>query len=249
MLRLEGKIAVITGGNSGIGLATARRFVEEGAFAYITGRRQGELDKVVAVIGRNAKAIRADVSEVTDLDRLFAQIGAEKGKIDVLVANAGFVEPQSLGAITAEHFDKTFGINARGTLFTVQKALPLMREGGSIILISSIAAMKGFPAHDTYSASKAAIRSYARTWTTELKDRHIRVNTLSPGPVETPIFESYGALGDDADKVREQLKALIPLGRMGRPEEVANAALFLASDESSFVAGINLVVDGGLSAV
>jgi NAD(P)-dependent dehydrogenase (short-subunit alcohol dehydrogenase family) len=244
MLRLEDKIAVITGGNSGIGLATARRFVEEGAFAYITGRRQGELDKAVAVIGRNVKAIRADVSEVADLDRLFAQIGAEKSKIDVLVANAGFVEPQSLGAITAEHFDKTFGVNARGTLFTVQKALPLMREGSSIILISSIAAMKGFPEHDTYSASKAAIRSYARTWTAELKDRHIRVNTLSPGPVETPIFEAY-----DGDNVREQLKALIPLGRLGRPDEVANAALFLASDESSFVAGINLVVDGGLSAV
>ncbi|HEX4194279.1 MAG TPA: glucose 1-dehydrogenase [Stellaceae bacterium] len=249
MSRLEGKIAVITGGNSGIGLAIARRFVEEGAFVYVSGRRQSELDKAVTAIGGNIKAIRADVSEPADLDRLFGRIGDEKGKIDVLVANAGFLEPLPLDAVTVEHFEKTFGTNARGTLFTVQKALPLMREGGSIILISSIAAVKGFPAHDTYSATKAAIRSYARTWTAELKDRHIRVNTLSPGPVETPIIDTYAALDEGADKVREQFKSVIPLGRLGQPEEIANAALFLASDESSFVAGIDLVVDGGMSAV
>jgi NAD(P)-dependent dehydrogenase (short-subunit alcohol dehydrogenase family) len=249
MARLDGKIALVTGGSSGIGLATARRFVEEGAFVYITGRRQGELDKAVASIGRNIAAVRADISDDHDLDRLFAQIRAEKDKIDVLVANAGFFELQPLGAITAENFDKTFGINARGTLFTVQKALPLMRAGGSIILVSSIASVKGLPAHDTYSATKAAIRSYARSWTAELKGRNIRVNTLSPGPVETPIIDTYDTLNEGADKVRAQFTSLIPLSRMGRPEEIASAALFLASNESSFVAGIDLVVDGGLTAV
>ncbi len=245
MLRLDGKIAVITGGNGGIGLETARRFVEEGAFVYITGRRQVELDKAVELIGHDVKAVRADISSEGDLDRLYGQVQAEKGRIDVLVANAGFLEQQKLGGITREHFDKSFDINARGTLFTVQKALPLMREGASIILISSIAAFKGLPGHGVYSATKAAIRSYARTWTAELKDRRIRVNTLTPGPVETPIIDSY----DGADKMRKYFSEVIPLGRMGRPIEIANAALFLASDESSFVAGAELVVDGGMTAI
>ena len=249
MARLDGKVALVTGGSSGIGYATARRFAAEGAFVYITGRRRAELDKAVLTLGNNAKAIRADMAELADIDQLYAQIAAEKDKIDVLVANAGFLEPRMLGEVTPEHFDKTFGVNARGVFFTVQKALPLMRSGGSIILVSSIAAFKGLPAHDTYSATKAAIRSYARTWTAEFRGRHIRVNTLSPGPVDTAMIGSYDALEGGADKVRAQFAELIPVERMGRPEEIANAALFLASDESSFVAGIDLVVDGGMSAI
>jgi NAD(P)-dependent dehydrogenase (short-subunit alcohol dehydrogenase family) len=245
MLRLDGKVAVITGGNGGIGLETARRFVEEGAFVYITGRRQSELDKALQLIGHDVRAVRADVSDEDDLDRLYAQVRSEKGTIDVLVANAGFLEQQKLGEITRNHFDKTFDINARGTLFTVQKAIPLMCDSASIILISSIAGFKGLVAHGVYSATKAAIRSYARTWTAELKDRRIRVNTLTPGPVETPMIESY----EGADKMRQYFSEVIPLGRMGRPIEIANAALFLASDESSFVAGAELVVDGGMTAI
>jgi len=245
MLRLNGKIAVITGGNGGIGLETAKRFVEEGAFVYITGRRQSELDKAVALIGHDVKAIRADVSNENELDRLYDQVKTEKGRVDVLVANAGFLEQSKLGEVTRDHFDKIFDINARGTFFTVQKALPLIGNGGSIILIGSIAGFKGLAAHGVYSATKAAIRSYARTWTAELRDRRIRVNTLTPGPVETPMIESY----EGADKMREYFSQVIPLGRMGRPVEIANAALFLASDESSFVAGAELVVDGGMTAI
>jgi NAD(P)-dependent dehydrogenase (short-subunit alcohol dehydrogenase family) len=245
MLRLDGKVALITGGGSGIGLETARRFVEEGAFVYITGRRQAELDKAVALIGRNIIAVAADVAREGDLDRLYAQIQVQKKRIDILVANAGILEQRELGEITADHFDKIFDINARGTLFTVQKALPLMRDGGSIVLVSSIAGFKGLPAHGVYSATKAAIRSYSRTWTAELKNRRIRVNTLTPGPVETPIIESY----EGADEMRTYFSQVIPLGRMGDAKEIANAALFLASDESSFVAGAELVVDGGMTAV
>ena len=245
MLRLDSKIAVITGGNGGIGLETAKRFVEEGAFVYITGRRQAELDKAVALIGHDVKSIRADMSNENDLDRLYDQVKTEKGRVDVLVANAGFLEQSKLGEVTRDHFDKIFDINARGTFFTVQKALPLIGNGGSIILIGSIAGFKGLAAHGVYSATKAAVRSYARTWTAELKDRRIRVNTLTPGPVETPMIESY----EGADKMREYFSQVIPLGRMGRPVEIANAALFLASDESSFVAGAELIVDGGMTAI
>jgi NAD(P)-dependent dehydrogenase (short-subunit alcohol dehydrogenase family) len=249
MSRLQDKVAVITGGSSGIGLATAQRFVEEGAHVYITGRRQSELDKAVALIGRNVTAVQGDVRSLEDLDRLYAQVAAEKGKIDILVANSGFVEHQRLGEITTDHFDKTFGINARGLLFTVQKALPLIRDGGSIIVVSSIAAFMGFPAHSTYSATKAAVRSFVRTWTAELKDRRIRVNAISPGPVDTPIIDSQAATKEGADQIRANFINVIPLGRMGRADELANAALFLASDESSFVAGADLVVDGGMSAL
>lgn len=245
MARLKDKIALVTGGSSGIGLATARRFADEGAFVYITGRRQAELAKAVSSIGRNVTAIRADSANDADLDRLYAQIEGENGRLDVLVANAGVLENQTLGEVTSESFEKSFGINARGTLFTVQKALPLMCKGGSVILIGSIAGSMGFPALGAYNATKAAIRSYSRTWTAEFRGRGIRVNTLSPGPIETPMFAS----SEDADKLREHFVTLIPLGRMGRPEEIANAALFLASDESSFVAGVELVVDGGMSAV
>ncbi|SEC71410.1 NAD(P)-dependent dehydrogenase, short-chain alcohol dehydrogenase family [Rhizobiales bacterium GAS188] len=249
MSRMHGKVAVITGGSSGIGLATAKRYVEEGAYVYILGRRQEELDKAVKEIGRNVTAVRGDVTDLADLDRLYAQVAADKRKVDVLMAGAGFVEHQRLGEITEAHYDKTFGLNARGLLFTVQKALPLMGQGGSIILIGSIAALMGFPAHTTYSGTKAAIRSFARTWTIELKDRGIRVNVISPGPIDTPIIDSQAATKEGADKIRENFIKVIPLGRMGRAEEVAQAAVFLGSDESSFVAGIDLVVDGGMAAV
>jgi NAD(P)-dependent dehydrogenase (short-subunit alcohol dehydrogenase family) len=249
MSRLQGKVAVITGGSSGIGLATAQRFVEEGAYVFITGRRQSELDQAVKLIGRNVTGVQGDVSDLDDLDRLYATVGAAKGKIDILFANSGIVEHQKIGEISEAHFDKTFGINARGLLFTVQKALPLIRDGGSIILTGSIAGYKAMSAHSTYSATKAAVRSFARTWTVELKDRGIRVNTLSPGPVDTPIMDKQVATKEAADKLRANFAAIIPLGRMGRSEEIASAALFLASDESSFVAGIDLSVDGGMAQI
>lgn len=249
MPRLHDKVAVITGGSSGIGLATAKRFVEEGAYVFITGRRQSELDRAVAHIGRNVTAIQADAASLEDIDRLITLVGAEKGGIDILFVNAGVIEQRLLDQATPEHFDFTFGVNTRGLYFTVQKALPLIRSGGSIILNSSIAAVKGMPAHSTYSASKAAVRSFARTWTLELKDRGIRVNTLSPGPVDTPIIDGQASSEEIADQMRAGLAAAVPLGRLGRPEELAAAALFLASDEASFVAGIDLCVDGGIAQV
>jgi NAD(P)-dependent dehydrogenase (short-subunit alcohol dehydrogenase family) len=249
MSRLQGKVAVITGGSSGIGFATAKRFVEEGAYVFITGRRQAELDRAVEAIGQNVSAVQGDVTNPDDLDRLYAQVKETKGVVDVLFANSGFIELQSIDQISPEHFDKTFSINTKGLLFTVQKALPLMRRGGSIILASSIASVKAIPSYAAYSASKAAVRSFARTWTLELKDRGIRVNTLSPGPVDTPIIDSQFDTKEEADKLRETFAQVIPLGRMGRPEELAAAALFLASDESSFVAGIDLPVDGGMAQV
>lgn len=249
MSRLQSKVAVITGGNSGIGLAMARRFVEEGAYVYITGRRQSELDKAVMLIGHNVAAVQGDVQNLDDLNRLYAKVGQEKGKIDILVANSGFIDPQALVETTEENFNKTFGINVRGLLFTVQKSLPLIRDGGTIILISSIAAFKGIPGHTAYSATKASVRSFVRTWTAELKDRNIRVNAISPGPIDTPIFDSQAVTKEGADTIRAKFKAAVPLNRLGRPEELANAALFLASEESSYVAGIDLVVDGGMSAL
>jgi NAD(P)-dependent dehydrogenase (short-subunit alcohol dehydrogenase family) len=249
MSRLQGKVAVITGGSSGIGFATAKRFAEEGAHVFITGRRQAELDKAVEAIGRNVTAVQGDVTHPDDLDRLYAKVRETRGVIDVLFANSGFIELQGIDQISPEHFDKIFGINTKGLLFTVQKALPLMRQGGSIILVSSIANVKAFQSYGAYSASKAAVRSFARTWTLELKDRGIRVNTLSPGPVDTPIIDSQFETKEESDKLRESFAQVIPLGRMGRPEELAAAALFLASDESSFVAGIDLPVDGGMAQV
>ena len=249
MSKLQGKIAVVTGGNSGVGLATAKRFVEEGAYVFITGRRQAELDKAVKEIGRNVTAVQGDVTNLDDLDRLYATVKETKGVIDVLFANAGFVELKTIDQISPAHFDKTFDINTKGLLFTVQKALPLMRQGGSTILVSSIANSKAMPSYTAYSASKAAIRSFARTWTLELKDRGIRVNTLSPGPVDTPIIDLQFATKAETDKLRETFAQAIPLGRLGRPEELASAALFLASDDSSFVAGIDLPVDGGMAQI
>ena len=247
--KLEGKVAVITGGSSGIGLATVKRFVAEGAHVFFTGRRQSELDKAASEIGRNATAVRGDVSNLEDLDRLYAAISSQNRKIDIVVANAGIVEAIPTPAVTPEHFDRTFDINARGAYFTVQKALPLMNDGGSIILVSSGAWLKGIPGYSTYSATKAALRSFARTWTAEFKDRKIRANVISPGGVETPIIDRQFPSKESAGQFRNFLISLTPLARLGRPEEIASAALFLASDESSYVAGAELAVDGGLNAI
>ncbi|MDQ2841133.1 MAG: SDR family oxidoreductase [Acidobacteriota bacterium] len=249
MAALKGKVAVITGGSSGIGLATAKRFVVESAYVFITGRRQAELDKAVTEIGSNVTAVKGDVSNLDDLDRLYKEVAEKKGKIDIVFANAGFVEMVPTPAATPEHFDKTFDINARGTYFTVQKALPLINDGGSIVLTCSSVWLKGFLAYGTYAATKAALRSFVRTWTTELKDRKIRANVISPGGVETPIIDSQFANKEQADGARAYFASITPLGRMGLPEEIASAALFLASDESSYVAGIDLPVDGGVTAV
>jgi NAD(P)-dependent dehydrogenase (short-subunit alcohol dehydrogenase family) len=249
MSRLQGKVALITGGSSGIGLATAQRFATEGAFVYIFGRRQSELDRAAALIGQRVATVQGDVQNICDLDRLYARIREEKGSIDVLVANSGFIDPQSLVDMTEENFDKTFGTNVRGLLFTVQKALPLISDRGAIVLISSIAAFKGIPKYTSYSATKAAVRSFVRTWTAELKDRGIRVNAISPGAIDTPIIDAQSATKEGADAIRASFKAATPLSRLGRPEEIAAAALFLASDESSYVASADLVVDGGLSAL
>jgi NAD(P)-dependent dehydrogenase (short-subunit alcohol dehydrogenase family) len=249
MSKLDGKIAVITGGSSGIGLASAKRFVDEGAYVFISGRRQSELDKAKATIGRNVTSIQGDVANLADLDRLFATVAAEKGRVDIVMASAGFVEHAPIDLATPEHFDKTFNINARGVFFTVQKALPLMKNGGSIVLVSSGMHLKGFPAHGTYSATKAALRSFARTWAVELKDRGIRVNTLSPGAIDTPIIQSQFKTKEEADGARAMFAQITPLGRIGRPEEMASAALFLASSDSSYSTGIDLVADGGVTQV
>jgi NAD(P)-dependent dehydrogenase (short-subunit alcohol dehydrogenase family) len=249
MSRLPNKVAVVTGGNSGLGLATAKRFVNEGAFVYITGRRQAELDKAVTQIGCNVVGVQSDVQNLTDLDRLYSIISREKGKIDIVVANAGIVDPQPLAEITEDSFDRVFATNVRGLAFTVKKALPLLNDGGSIIVISSIANVKGIPGYTAYSATKAAVRSFVRTWTAELKDRHIRVNSISPGPIDTPIMDSQASTKEGADQLRANFAAAVPFGRLGRAEEIAAVALFLASDEASYVAGVDLPVDGGMAAV
>ena len=249
MQALQGKVAVITGGSSGIGLATAKRFVAEGAFVFITGRRQAELDKAAKEIGKNVVAVKCDVSKLEDLDHLYKEVAASKGKIDVLFANAGMVETVETPAATPEHFDRTFNTNARGAYFTVQKALPLLNDGASIMLTGSGVWQKGMPIYGTYAATKAALRSYVRTWTAEFAGRGIRANVISPGPIETPIFDGQFPTKEAADALREQFKANIPLRRMGLPEEIASAALFLASKESSYVTGIDLPVDGGLVSV
>jgi NAD(P)-dependent dehydrogenase (short-subunit alcohol dehydrogenase family) len=249
MSRLDGKVAAITGGSSGIGLATAQRFAQEGAYVFITGRRQSELDKAKALIGEGVTTVAVDSTKSADLDKLFATILEEKGALDILVANSGRVEPEELGKITEENFDRTFDLNARASLFTVQKALPLMRDGGSVILIGSIAGYVGIRGYTTYSATKAALRSYVRTWTREFNERGIRFNTLSPGPIDTPIMDGQADSVEGADAIRAAFAAAIPLNRMGRPEEIAAAALFLASTDASFVAGAELSVDGGMAQV
>jgi len=247
--KLDGKVAVVTGGNSGIGLATALRFAAEGAYVFITGRRQAELDAAVKQIGKNATAVQGDVSNLADLDRLFAAVKQQKGRIDVLFANAGLGEFAPLGAITEAHFDKTFDVNVKGVLFTVQKALPLMGEGASVILNASIAGSKAVPAFSVYCATKAALRSFARTWTLDLKDRKIRVNVVSPGPIQTPGLDSLGTNEQERKQFKAGMAASVPLGRLGSSDEIAKAAVFLASDDSSFVAGIELFVDGGAAQV
>ena len=247
--KLEGKIALVTGGSSGIGLATAQEFVKEGEYVYITGRRQSELDKAVKTIGKQVTAVRADVASLTDLDRLFAQIKQEKGRLDVVFANAGGGSFAPLGTITEELYDQTFNTNVKGVLFTVQKALPLIPDGGSIILNASIVSIKGVQAFSVYSATKAAVRSFARSWTTDLKDRKIRVNVVSPGPIDTPIIDGLAESEEQRKGIRAQLTSIVPLGRMGRPDEIGKAAVFLASDDASFVAGVELFVDGGSAQV
>ena len=249
MGRLEGKIALVTGGNSGIGLATARQFVKEGAYVFITGRRDAELAAAVKEIGRSVTAVQGDVSNPADLDRLFAQIKREKGKLDIVFANAGIAKLAPFGEITEELYDSIFDINVKGLLFTVQKALPLLPDGASIILNASIVASRGLPANSVYSATKAAVRSFARTWTTDLKARRIRVNAVSPGGTDTPGLSGLLA---SAEAGQERLKIIsntVPLGRLGTPDEIAKAVVFLASDDSSYITGTELFVDGGFAQV
>jgi NAD(P)-dependent dehydrogenase (short-subunit alcohol dehydrogenase family) len=249
MGKLTGKIAVITGGNSGIGLATAKRFVEEGAHVVITGRREKELKEAAAFIGRNVTTVVGDVSRLEDLDRLYAVVKEKHGHIDVLFANAGAGTIAPLEAATEAHFDKTFDVNVKGMFFAVQKALPLFKDGGSIILTSSVANVLGTPGFSAYAASKAAVRNFARAWTMELKDRKIRVNSMSPGPIETAALEKVGLTPEQVEQAAAQFIAQVPLGRRGKPEEIAAAVLFLASDESSYITGVDLAVDGGMAQV
>ena len=247
--KLAGKIAVITGGNSGIGLATAKRFVEEGAHVVITGRREKELKEAAAFIKRNVTTVVGDVSRLEDLDRLYAVVKEKHGHIDVLFANAGAGTIAPLAVATEAHFDQTFDVNVKGLFFTVQKALPLFKDGGSIILNSSVSNVLGVPAFTAYAASKAAVRSFARGWTMELKDRKIRVNSMSPGPIETPALENAGLTAEQVEQAAAQFASQVPLGRRGKPEEVAAAVVFLASDESSYITGVDLAVDGGMAQV
>jgi len=249
MNKLEGKVALITGGNSGIGLATAKRFVNEGAYVFITGRREPELAAAVKEIGRNVTGVQGDVSNLADLDRLFEQIKREKGKLDIVFANAGVARFAPFGTITEEFFDSIFDINVKGVLFTVQKALPLLPDGASIILNASIVGSKGFSANSVYSATKAALRSFARTWTTDLKDRRIRVNAVSPGSTDTPRLSGLLASSEVGQQRLKMIANSVPLGRIGTPDEIAKAVVFLASDDSSYVTGIELFVDGGIAQV
>ena len=242
--KLEGKVAVITGGSTGIGLATAKRFAAEGATVFITGRRQAELDAAAREIGAKAVAVKADASNMADLAHLFDTVKSATDRIDVLFANAGVYDFTPFGTITEETYDKMFDINVKGVLFTVQQALPLMADGGSIVLTGSVAGSKGFESFTVYNATKAAIRSFARTWTSDLKARGIRVNVVSPGPIQTPGFDVFAN-----DEVKQYMKSIVPLGRIATADEVAKTVLFLASDDSSFVAGVELFVDGGLAQI
>src|SRR3989442_10894849 len=249
MGKLDGKVALITGGSSGIGLATARQFVNEGAYVFITARREAELTAAVQEIGRNVTGVRGDVSNLADLDRLFAQIKRDKGKLDIVFANAGVAKYAPLGKITEEFFDSIFAINVKGVLFTVQKALPLLPDAAAFILNASIVASKGFAANSVYSATKAAIRSFARTWTADLKDRRIRVNAVSPGPIDTPGLSDLLASSETGQQRLKMISDSVPLGRLGTPDEIAKAVVFLASGDSSYVTGTELFVDGGFAQV
>ena len=243
--KLENKIAVVTGGTSGIGLATAQRFVAEGAQVYVTGRRRRELDAAVALMGGHATGVQADSSRLDDLDRLFAQVASERGRVDVLFVNAGGGAMQPLGAITEAQYEETFGRNVRGTLFTVQKALPLLGDGASVIVTASSTSTKGTPAFSVYSASKAAVRNLVRSWVLDVKGRGIRINALSPGPTETPGLRGLAHAPEAERELLDYLASQVPLGRLGTPDEIAKAAVFLASDDASFITGIELFVDGG----
>jgi NAD(P)-dependent dehydrogenase (short-subunit alcohol dehydrogenase family) len=246
MKRLEGKVALITGGNSGIGLATAKQFVHEGAYVFITGRRDPELAQAVKEVGGNVTGVQGDVSKLDDLDRLFAQIKRQKGRLDVVFANAGGALPlATLGSITEEQYDSIFNANVKGLLFTVQKALALMPDGASIILNASVVGSKGLPDWSVYSATKAAVRSFARTWTTDLKARRIRVNAVSPGYTDTPPWHSI----EGAEERMKFISGSVPLGRFGTPDEIARAVVFLASDDASYITGTELFVDGGFAQV
>lgn len=245
MGKLDGKVAVVTGGSSGIGFAIAHRFVEEGAEVVITGRRVAELDASAAALGRNASVVQGDIADLDDLDRLWATVKERHGGVDVIVANAGHVEAVTLAASTPEHFDRTFGVNARGTFFTVQKALPLLRDGGSVVLVASSVHRAGISQYTTYSASKAAVRSFARSWAAEVRFRNIRVNVLSPGLVDTPIIDLQAPSPEKAAEMRTRYGKTVPLRRLGKVEEMAAAALFLACDDSSYCTGIDLLADGG----
>jgi NAD(P)-dependent dehydrogenase (short-subunit alcohol dehydrogenase family) len=249
MGKLDGKTALVTGGNSGIGLATAKAFVNEGAYVFITGRRELELAAAVKEIGRNVTGVQGDVANLGDLDRLFARIEQEKGRLDIVFANAGIAKYGRLGEITEELYDAIFDINVKGLLFTVQKALPLLPDGASIILNASIVASKGFSSNSVYSATKAAIRSFARTWTTDLKDRRIRVNAVSPGTIDTPGLSDLLASSETGAQRKKMIASSVPLGRFGRPDEIARAVVFLASDDSSYITGTELFVDGGIAQV
>jgi NAD(P)-dependent dehydrogenase (short-subunit alcohol dehydrogenase family) len=245
----QNKVVIVTGGTSGIGLATAKAFSEEGAAVFITGRRQDVLDKAVRTIGGNVTGVRADMAQLADIDRLYDAVQQQHGQIDILFANAGGGSFAPLGAISEAHFDETFDTNVKGTLFTVQKALPLLRDGGAVVLTSSTTSVSGTPAFSVYSATKAAIRSFARTWILDLKDRHIRVNAISPGVTETAGLNELFGGGAQAEGVKADLVNQIPAGRVGQPEEIAKAVLFLASDDASFVNGIELFVDGGMTQI
>jgi NAD(P)-dependent dehydrogenase (short-subunit alcohol dehydrogenase family) len=245
MNKLEGKVAVITGASSGIGLATAQLFVSEGAHVYITGRRQSELDAAVQQIGKNVTSVQSDVSNFTDLAHLYATVKQHHEHIDILFANAGVGESAALGEISEAHFDKLFSINVKGLLFTVQKALPLILDGSTIILTAATSSTKGTAGSTVYSATKAAVRSFARTWALELKDRKVRVNAVSPSPTDTPFWEKQGLTQEQLERFKARLVSTIPLGRLCNPSDVAKAVLFLASDDSSFITGIELAVDGG----
>ena len=249
MPRLDGKVSLVTGGTSGIGLAAANALAKEGAYVYITGRRERELTTAVQQIGGNATGVRGDVSNARDLDRLFEQIKEEKGRLDILFANAGIARYAALGNITEELYDSIFNVNVKGVLFTVQKALPLMPDGGSIILNASVVGSKGLSSNSVYSATKASIRSFARTWTTDLKHRGIRVNAISPGTIDTPGLNNLLASGEAGEQRRKMVASAIPLGRFGRPDEVAKTVVFLASDESSYITGAEIFVDGGFAQV
>jgi NAD(P)-dependent dehydrogenase (short-subunit alcohol dehydrogenase family) len=250
MGRLDGRIALVTGGNSGIGLATAKRFVAEGARVFVTGRRAAELEKAVAEIGGDTVGVQGDISKLDDLDRLYDTIGTQAGRLDVLFANAGLGEFVPMGQITEAHFDKTFGINVKGTLFTVQKALPLMPDGAAIVMNGSMVSLKGFPAFSVYAATKAAIRSFARTWAVDLRSRRIRVNVVSPGTIVTPGYKNELGLTDaQIAEMETQTAATAPLGRTGTPDEIAKAVVFLASDDASYITGVELFVDGGAAQI